>query len=49
MFFSLSPNAARLLDQTDNLTITWKTIQLFLGKNLFLIYTDNKYTTGTRN
>ena len=39
----------RLLDQADDLTLIRKTIQLFLGKNLLIINTDNKYTTGTRD
>ena len=41
--------ADKLLDQTDDLTLIRKPVQFLLGKNLFLIDTDDKYTSGTRD
>ena len=47
--FSIYCRTDRLPDQADNLTVIRKTVQLFFGKNLLFIDTDDIDPCGTRN
>lgn len=47
--FSIYCWTDRLLDQADDLTFIRETVQLFFGKNLLIIDTDDIDTCGTRN
>lgn len=47
--FSINCWTDRLPDQADDLTLIRKTVQLFFGKNLLVINTDDIDTCGTWN